>query len=340
MNLEQRIDLLVELAKYLLSEDEGWQAVKARASAENGWFIPEFVDLAVKQIANSYLQKELLTKWAQRYQIPAENGRSLKTGLIMAGNIPLVGFHDFLCLFITGHRQIIKPSSRDESLIRRVVEQLIHLDPETAELVSFAERLKGCEVFIGTGSNNSARYFDYYFGKYPHIIRRNRTSVAILSGGESEEELGALADDTHQYFGLGCRNVTKLYVPEDYDFIPLLRAFRKYGYLAEHNKYRNNYDYHLALLLLNKKYYMTNGSILLAEDPSPFSPISVLHYEYYGPGQAIVGNQEFLAANPDIQCIVGQGHIPFGWAQRPVLDDYADGVDTLQFILSLPAILS
>jgi hypothetical protein len=340
MNLEHRIDLLVQLGEYLLSEDEGWQQAKQRASAVNGWFIPEFVDLAVRQIAGSYLQKDHLEKWTQHYPVPAENAHPHTAGLIMAGNIPLVGFHDFLCLFITGHRQIIKPSSRDESLIRRVVEQLIRLDPETGGLVSFADRLKGCDIFIGTGSNNSARYFDYYFGKYPHIIRRNRTSVAILSGGEGKEELEGLADDTHQYFGLGCRNVTKLYVPENYDFIPLLQAFRKYGYLAEHNKYRNNYDYHLALLLLNKKYYMTNGSILLAEDPSPFSPISVLHYEYYKPGGALPGNPEFLSSDHDIQCIVGQGYIPFGMAQHPVLDDYADGVDTLQFILSLPAILS
>jgi hypothetical protein len=340
MNLEHRIDLLVELGKYLLSEDEGWQTAKQRASAVNGWFIPEFVDLAVRQIADSYLQKDLLAKWSQHYPIPAENAHPHTTGLIMAGNIPLVGFHDFLCLFITGHRQLIKPSSRDEVLIRRVVEELIRLDPEAGGLISFADRLKGCDIFIGTGSNNSARYFDYYFGKYPHIIRRNRTSVAILSGGEGKEELEGLAADTHQYFGLGCRNVTKLYVPENYDFIPLLRAFRKYGYLAEHNKYRNNYDYHLALLLLNKKYYMTNGSILLAEDPSLFSPISVLHYEHYKPGGALPLHPDFIASSPDIQCIVGQGYTPFGMAQHPVLGDYADGVDTLQFILSLPAILS
>jgi hypothetical protein len=337
MNLEQRIDLLVKLGSYLESENEGWQAAKQRASAENGWFTPEFIGLAVDQIATQWLQRERLQKWVNHYRLQQENSHPLNIGLIMAGNIPLVGFHDFLCLFICGHRQTIKSSSRDQALIRNITDHLITCDRETADLIGFAEMLKGCDAYIGTGSNNSARYFDYYFGKYPHIIRRNRTSVAVLSGREDKQELEGLADDTHQYFGLGCRNVTKLYVPENYDFIPLLAAFRKYGWLADHHKYRNNYDYNLAILLLNKKFYMTNGSILLAESPSPFSPISVLHYEYYREPATIAAS---LAANQDIQCIVGQGYIPFGMAQCPALDDYADGVDTLQFILSLPGFLS
>ncbi|MDP4256905.1 MAG: acyl-CoA reductase [Bacteroidota bacterium] len=332
MNLEQRIDLLVNLGHYVLSGDEGWRASKDRASEANRWFTPEFIELAVGQIAQEYLAEGPLRSWTEKYSLPSENPNPRHVGVIMAGNIPLVGFHDFLCTFITGHRQTIKPSSRDEILIRRLADKLAELDPETRQLVSFADRLKGCEVFIGTGSNNSARYFDYYFGKYPHIIRRNRTSVAILSGEESEEDLGGLADDVNQYFGLGCRSVTKLYVPENYDFIPLLQAFRKYDYLADQHKYRNNYDYNLALLILNKKLYMTNGSILLAEERSLFSPIGVLHYEYYKEsGTALSG----LKSNPDVQCIVGQGLVPFGRAQRPALDDYADGVDTLQFLLSL-----
>jgi hypothetical protein len=337
MNLEQRIDLLVEWGNWMVSEDEGWRAAKQRASAENGWFTPEFIGLAVGQIATQWLQKERLEKWVNHYRMAQENAHPLHVGLIMAGNIPLVGFHDFLCLFISGHRQTIKASSRDQVLIRHIADRLISRNQELADRIGFADMLKGCDAYIGTGSNNSARYFDYYFGKYPHIIRRNRTSVAILSGREDKQELEGLADDTHHYFGLGCRNVTKLYVPENYDFIPLLAAFRKYGWLAEHHKYRNNYDYNLAILLLNKKFYMTNGSILLAESPSPFSPISVLHYETYRERDAVEAG---LAANQDIQSVVGQGHTLFGMAQCPALDDYADGVDTLQFILSLPGFLS
>jgi hypothetical protein len=349
MNLEQRIDLLVNLGDYVQSDDKGWHSIKSRASEANGWFTPEFVDLALGQIARAYLAEEPLKRWIEKYPLPLENPDPRHVGVIMAGNIPLVGFHDFLCIFISGHRQTIKPSSRDEILIRHLADKLADLDPETRQLASFSDRLKGCEVFIGTGSNNSARYFDYYFGKYPHIIRRNRTSVAVLSGEENRQDLEGLADDVHQYFGLGCRNVTKLYVPEHYDFIPLLQAFRKYEYLADHHKYRNNYDYNLALMILNKKFYMTNGAILLAEEPSLFSPIGVLHYEYY---KDPVGVLSGLGNHGDVQCIVGQGLnlrspavqpsfgtfaglVPFGTAQHPTLADYADGVDTLQFLLSL-----
>lgn len=303
MNLEQRIDLLVELGKYCLSADPAWEAAKRRAQAENGWFIPEFIDIAVRQIATEFLQKDKLTKWAAEYGLPATKAAPKDIGLIMAGNIPLVGFHDFLSIFISGHRQTIKPSSKDQALIRQLVDQLGSYDDRVPSLVRFAERLNGCDAYIATGSNNSARYFDYYFGKYPHIIRRNRTSAAILNGRETPEELALLADDVYQYFGLGCRNVTKVHVPENYDFVPLLEAFRKYDYLADLAKYKHNYDYQLTILILNKKYYMSNESILLSENSSPFSPISVLHYEYYRPGDDPAAA---LAGNPDIQCIVGQ----------------------------------
>src|SRR5258705_11293668 len=192
----------------------------------------------------------------------------------MAGNIPLVGFHDLLCVFISGHKAMIKLSSKDKLLIKHLTEKLGEWDAEINDLIQFSEMLKGCDAYIATGSNNSSRYFDYYFGKYPHIIRRNRTSMAVLDGEETNEELEKLADDVYLYFGLGCRNVTKIYVPKEYDFIPLLRAFDKYNYLAENHKYRNNYDYSLAIHLLNKKMYMSNPSIMLIEEMAPFSPIS------------------------------------------------------------------
>jgi len=341
MNLEQRINLLVRLGQTLAGGDPGWTAAKKRAAAENGWFRPEFIDLAVEQIVQEFLQRDKLTAWAEKYQLPMEKEGPGNIGLVMAGNIPLVGFHDFLTIFLSGHRQTIKPSSKDNVLIRYVAEQLVGQDPVAGDFIGFADRLKGCDAFIATGSNNSARYFDYYFSKYPHIIRRNRSSVALLSGGESPEELSALADDVYLYFGLGCRNVTKIYTPENYDFIPLLEAFRKYNYLSDYNKYKNNYDYYLTLLILNKKLYMTNGSILLEENPGLFSPISVLHYEQYrqepGALSLLAAN---LAGNPDNQCIVGRDYTPFGNAQRPSLHDYADGVDTMQFILSLPRFVS
>ena len=330
MNLQQRIVLLNRLGEYILQDNDNWQAAKEKASLQNSWFTPEFVNLATRNIALAFLQKEPLTAWALQYNIPTENAAPINVGIIMAGNIPLVGFHDFLCAFITGHRQTIKPSSKDEVLIKHLVQQLYDWDENTRQLIAFSEMLKGCDAYIATGSNNSARYFEYYFSKYHHIIRRNRTSVAILTGEETPADLDKLADDVYQYFGLGCRNVTKLYVPEQYDFIPLLNAFKKYDHLSDLHKYKHNYDYMLAIMLLNRQYYMSNPSILLTESKELFSPISLLNFEYYQNADepaALLGN------NADVQCIVGKNHLPFGQAQLPSLTDYADGVDVMKFLL-------
>jgi hypothetical protein len=332
MTLPQRIILLSQLGKYLAENGTAWHEVKLRAERENGWFTPAFTDLATAHIANSYLQPGRLEAFTGRHSIAEKTARKKTVGLVMAGNIPLVGFHDFLCVFLSGHKVEIKPSSKDEVLIKHLIEKLIGWEPQLAESIGFRELLKGCDAYIATGSNNSARYFDYYFGKYPSIIRRNRTSVAVLEGNETREELERLADDVHLYFGLGCRNVTKIWVPEGYDFLPLLEAFKKYGYLAEHNKYKNNYDYQLALLMLNHRFYMTNGSLLLTEEQSVFSPVSQLNYSFY------TSTREFLPGlqnNPNIQCITGRAFLPFGEAQQPQLDDFADGADTMAFLEKL-----
>lgn len=332
MHLQQRIDLLVRTGGYILSGNEQWQAAVERASQKNGWFIPEFIHTASTAIAQQMLQADKLTAWAQQYQVPAENPKPVNIGIVMAGNIPLVGFHDFLCAFMAGQKQTIKLSSKDDVLLHHLVQQMIDWEPAVAAYVSFAELLKNRDAYIATGSNNTARYFDYYFGRFPHIVRRNRTSVAILTGNETIQELEKLADDVYLYFGLGCRNVTKLYLPEGYDFLPLLETFKKYNYLADHHKYKNNYDYVLATLIINKKYYMTNGSIVLFESQPVFSPISQLNYEFYTDKAAVL---EGLQQNEDIQAIAGNDHIPFGDAQQPTLTDYADGVDTMQFLLAL-----
>ncbi len=316
----------------MLSDHPEWLDAKEKAFKENSWFTPEFIVRSVSEIANRYLLKETLEKWAISYQLPEQTDFSKKIGVVMAGNIPLVGFHDFLSVFISGHRAVIKPSSKDAVLIRHLVAVMQDMNPDVKTLVSFSEMLKGCDAYIATGSNNSSRYFEYYFGKYPHIIRRNRTSVAVLSGTETGDELNALADDVYLYFGLGCRNVTKIYVPENYDFLPLLTSFKKYNYLAEHHKYKNNYDYNLALHILNKKFYMTNESIILAEENSPFSPISQLNYELYTDENSILTS---LKNHPEIQCIVSRQTIPFGQSQCPSVNDYADGVDTLSFLKEL-----
>lgn len=336
MNLQHRIDLLVRLGQYILSNDESWQQAKQKAEWENAWFIPAFTDMATEAVAKNYLQKDILEKWTapgEEKLSPTIKNRTVKSvGIVMAGNIPLVGFHDWLCVFIAGHNAIIKPSSKDYVLIKHLLDQLALWEPAIKANTVFAEILKGCDAYIATGSNNSSRYFDYYFGKYPHIIRKNRTSVAILNGDETTADLEKLADDVHLYFGLGCRNVTKIYVPAGYDFVPLLEAFKKYSYLADHHKYKNNYDYNLALHILNKKYYMTNGSVLLIEDPSFFSPISQLNYSFYENEKALADS---LQNREELQCLAGKKYLQFGQAQAPRVTDYADGVDTLAFLSKL-----
>ena len=329
MNLQQRIDLLSRLGKYILSDDPAWLQAKEKASIENSWFIPSFIDLATESIASEFLQKEILENWTKGLSLP----QSPKTvGVVMAGNIPMVGFHDWLAVFISGKKAMIKLSSKDAVLIRHLTDTMASWNPEIKDLIVFSEMLKGCDAYIATGSNNSAGYFTYYFSKYPHIIRRNRTSVAILDGQETAAELEKLADDIYLYFGRGCRNVTKLYVPRGYDFVSLLTVFRKYNWLADHHKYKNNYDYNLALHLLNKKFYMTNESLLLIEDRHLFSPISQVNYQYYDNKEDIL---QILSGNEELQCIVGSGFIPFGHSQTPALSDYADGVNTLEFLRQL-----
>ena len=332
MILQDRIDLLSRLGRYMLSDDPLWEQAKKRAFLQNGWFIPEFIELAVKNIATKFLTTSDLSEWTARYNVQDTTSTPKNVGIVMAGNIPLVGFHDLLSIFISGHTAVIKPSSKDDVLIKALVDVLKKWEPQTNDLIRFSEMLKDCDAYIATGSNNTSRYFEYYFGKYPHVIRRNKTSVAVLAGDETIHELEELAGDVYQFFGLGCRNVTKLYVPRGYQFEPLLSAFEKYGYLADHHKYKNNYDYNLALHILNNKFYMTNGSILLIEDDSMFSPISQLNYEYYASRGELLAS---LYSNQDVQGIVEKSHIPFGKAQSPGLLDYADKVDTMEFLQSL-----
>lgn len=218
MDLQKRLALLNKLKNYMQSEEAAWTLAKETASVYNAWFIPAFIEKAINNITNYYLDENKLQAWAAHYFV--SEPVQLKTiGLVMAGNIPMVGFHDFLAVFVSGHRQVIKPSSKDNILLKHLIDYLISQDSEVGDYVKFAERLSGCDAYIATGSNNSGRYFDYYFGRYPNIIRRNRTSVAVLDGTESLEDLNHLSDDIHLYFGMGCRNVSMLFVPKGYDFV-------------------------------------------------------------------------------------------------------------------------
>lgn len=331
MNLQERILLLIKLGNYLKSNDDNWLDTQVLAEQKNGWFTREFLEKAAGNIADNYLKEDKLRQWAGYYKLD-DNIQEKCVGIVMAGNIPMVGFHDFLCVFIAGHKQMIKMSSKDDVLLKHLVKVMAGWNSKVNGKVIFAEMLKNCDAYIATGSNNSSRYFEQYFGKYPNIIRSNRTSVAVLNGSESTEELEKLADDMHLYFGLGCRNVTKIYVPENYDFIPIIKAFDKYQYFSDHHKYKNNYDYQLSILLLNGKYYMTNGSTLLTQNESFFSPISQVHYQFYTSPE---GMQQSLQSNRELQCIVGHSNVPFGQAQNPGLFQYADGVDTMAFLLGM-----
>jgi len=332
MDLQQRINLMVQLGKFMLSDDAEWLEAKDKAVRLNAWFTEDFVNLSVSNIAHQFLQADALTTWVNNYAVKNVQAAPKNVGVVMAGNIPLVGFHDFLCVFICGHQQTIKASSKDDVLIKFLVQKLYEWEITIQNYVSFAENLKNCDAYIATGSNNSSRYFDYYFGKFPNIIRRNRTSVAVLDGTETAEALDKLSDDIQLYFGLGCRNVTKLYVPKNYDFVPLLNALRKYDDYFLYHKYKHNYDYQLAIQMMGNKFYMTNESVVLAENASIFSPVSQVNYEYYDDK---AGLTETLQKNLDIQCIVGKGFIEFGKAQQPSLTDYADGVDTMAFLVAL-----
>lgn len=327
--LNPKLEQIQRLRDYMMSSDPEWVEIKQLAERKNAWFTQEFIQDAITAITANYLDPSKLESYADLLK-DAQDPKLV--GIIMAGNIPLVGFHDFLTVFLSPHHQKIKFSSKDDVLLSHLIRCLIHWFPELASRIQTSDMLKSCDAYITTGSRQSAQTFSYYFGKYPHIIRPNKTSVAILDGNENESELLALADDVYRFFGLGCRNVTHLFVPADYRFENLLHAFRKYDSLKDHNKYRNNLDYQLALYILNKQFYMCNDSILMIEHPGIFSPVSVLHYSFYSDLDQL---KTECANHPDIQAITGKSFKAFGSLQKPELQDFADGIDTIHFLNSL-----
>jgi hypothetical protein len=252
----------------------------------------------------------------------------------MAGNIPMVGFHDLLCVLISGHKALLKLSKDDNLLLPAVLKLWMKIYPEGKDRVAFTDGvLKDFDAVIATGSTNTSRYFESYFSKYPHIIRKGRNSVAVLDGSESEEELTLLGKDIFDYFGMGCRNVTKLYLPADFDLNRFFQAIYGFADIVNHNKYANNYDYHKSLWLLNQDPILDNGFVLLKEDKKIASPIGALYYERYNDMNQVM--QELAEKSEEIQCIVGKNQVPFGNSQCPMLHDYADGVDTMKFLQDL-----
>ncbi len=338
MNLYERLKALVKLGEGLRREDEYREAVIHRTAHTNPWFTKENQRLALAAIAEKMLAEDKLAELLSAYQM-LEPETPKVVGLVLAGNIPLVGFHDVLSVFVAGHRCMIKLSDKDPYLLPFLLKRLAEIDQRTAAYFQIVDQLKDFDAVIATGSNNSARYFEAYFGQYPNIIRRNRNAIAILNGRETHDDLMALGKDVFRYFGLGCRNVAKLYVPRGYDFDPLLTAFHEYRDIVTHTKYKNNFDYNYALFMLNKVSYKANGCILLTENPNLQSHIAGLHYEYYDNEDEL--DAEIQKRAEEIQCMVskenrgGLKQFPFGQAQEPELWDYADGVDTMKFLLGL-----
>jgi len=327
MKLQARIDGFVALgAKLLDPTNEALKVAKINAQNQNAWFLPEFIDQSIHQIASHFLQKQALEEWVVLYPLISPEFTGKKVGIVMAGNIPLVGFHDLLSTLIAGHTAVVKLSSKDTILMEYIIQTLKNINPLWENQILIQDQLKNCDAYIATGSNNTSQYFEHYFGKFPHIIRKNKTSVAILDGTETKDKLDLLADDMMLYFGMGCRNVTQIWVPEGYDFLPLLDSLRIYDFVLDQHKYKHNFDYQLALLMMTSQFYMNTGAVLLSENPSPFAAISQIHYQYYSASNPPSLNQE------SIQCIVGKNYLPFGSLQQPRLEQYADGVDTLSFL--------
>lgn len=342
MEINERISAFVKLGKQLrlLSQEIEHQQgrgyiLSQKALAQNGWFTPESSRYALWQIAES-LQPELLHQWAGKYHWPADEHEQATIAVIMAGNIPLVGFHDFLSVLIAGHRFLGKLSSKDQVWFRVVAEELIKIEPRFATSIRFVEeRITDYQAVIATGSNNSTRYFDYYFGRYPHIFRQNRNSLAVISGNETPGQMKQLGEDIFRYFGLGCRNISNLFLPRGYCFEHLFDNMESFRSVGQHHKYANNYDYHRSLFLMNGIQHYDNGFVMLKEDSSLSSPVSVVHFQYYDNMEQV---HAFIQAHQSqLQCVVGpetQWLNP-GEAQQPALWDYADNIDTLEFLLHL-----
>jgi hypothetical protein len=305
----------------------------------NPWFIPEFVQYSLKAWGIA-LEPEKIEKWLSGYTGKTASSKSPKTvGLVMAGNLPMVGLHDLLCVLASGNRALVKLSREDNKLIPALAGILVERMPELQTAIVFTEGpLKGMDAVIATGSNNTSRYFEYYFGKYPNIIRRNRNGTAVITGHETPEWYRLLADDIFIHFGLGCRNVSKLYLPEKFDPASLFDHFSNYGFLSGHNKYCNNYDYQKSIFLINRIEFFDNGFALLRQHTDIPSPLSVIHFEHYSDMSDL--QAQLLLDAEKIQCIVTQDdrftdRVMAGRTQQPELWDYADGIDTMDFLLNL-----
>ena len=333
---EDKIKAFSLLGDFLNQPDKNFEVIMLEAQNHNAWFTVDEVKRSVVSIANM-LNENDLRKWFFTYE---ENTKSFKVGVVLAGNLPLVGFHDVLCILASGNKALIKLSSQDNQLLIAVLEQLFLIEPRFKFMVEIVFKLENFDSIIATGSNNTSRYFEYYFAKVPHIIRKNRNTVAVLNGNETADQLHDLGNDIFSYFGLGCRNVSKLFVPEGYIFNYFFESIEDFNPIINHHKYHNNYDYNKSIYLVNKVLHLDNGFLLVTQSDALCSPLSVLYYQTYtdvadlkkeinASAEAI----QVLVSDTDLNTIIPQ--VKFGQSQHPKLWDYADGVDTMKFLSSL-----
>ncbi len=333
MNLSERIEAFSQLGANTEALTPAELAtIAARVLIENPWFTKENVVLALSGI-RLFLTKDALTQWTSNYNLEPKSSKTV--GVAFAGNIPLVGFHDFLAVLISGHSLVGKLSHQDSYLMMIMKNMLLSVEPRFEQRIQFAERLKNMDAVIATGSDNTSRYFEYYFRNIPHIIRKNRSSAAVIVGEESVEELKELGKDIFTYYGLGCRNVSKIFVPEQYDFSTLIKALDDYSSVGYQHKYMNNYDYQKSILIMNNIPFLDTGFLILKEEAALVSPLSVVYYEYYA-DQHDLQQKLTLQANK-LQCIASANawysqSVGFGKTQLPSANEYADQIDTLEFL--------
>lgn len=339
MNFQHHIKHFAQLGAFFKQHVETDSSVFTQAYVRNNWFTVDYIKKALLAWS-SELNPDNLTRWLQPYFVNTTTFSQKQVAIIMAGNIPLVGLHDLLCVLASGHQAVVKLSSDDEVLMKWVIEALQKMNPEYAQqiVISESQLPKTFDAVIATGSNNTNRYFEYYFKGKPALLRKSRNSVAVITGNESDTQMQKLADDVFMYFGLGCRNVSKLYLPEGYDMKHFYENCNGYRYHMDHHKYANNYTYHRALLLMNMAPHLDNNFLLLKEDKQLASPLGLLYYQYYKNLDEV--NEALLAQADQIQCVVSEvplkvETVPFGMAQYPAIHSYADGVDTMKFLMEL-----
>jgi hypothetical protein len=336
--LPARLDCFIRLGRLLLDlSSEEKTSLAARAKYENPWFVESNVLLALSSISEM-LNENQLHDFVGKYSALENEYSPKKVGLVLAGNIPAVGFHDVLCVLLSGHNAVVKFSKDDRVLMQFLVDKIVEIEPQFKEYIKIVDRLTDMEAVICTGSDNSARYFESYFGKYPNIIRKNRTSIAVLDGTETSEDLQNLGKDIFTYYGLGCRNVSKLFIPKAQDLTKIIDELESFSYIIEQHKYANNHTYNKAIYLLNQEEFLDNDFAIFKESEELNSPLSVILVERYDKPSEVV--QRIKSVEEKVQCVVSkmpeiENKVAFGEAQKPHLHDFADGVDTMQFLLNL-----